>query len=167
LSIEYLRIKGFKSFGASYEFSFSSGLTAIVGPNGSGKSNILDALRWVLGEGSPGSLRIARQSDLIFQGSASMDQSKEAEVVLKLKHKEDHAVLRRHYTMEDGSVLQLDGARIRLQDLADFKSRFALSGDSFAFIGQGEVSEAIHQRPMERRRHLELLFGIDRYRKRR
>ncbi|MCL2009094.1 MAG: chromosome segregation protein SMC [Synergistaceae bacterium] len=167
MSIEYLRLKGFKSFGASCEFSFSDGLTAVVGPNGSGKSNILDALRWVLGEGSPGALRIVRQSDLIFQGSASMDQSKEAEVVLKFKNKEDAALLRRQYTMEGGSVLQVDGVKIRLQDLADFKSRFALSGDSFAFIGQGEVSEAIHQRPMERRRHLEHLFGIDRYRKRR
>jgi len=167
LSIEYLRLKGFKSFGASCEFSFSDKFTAIVGPNGSGKSNILDALRWILGEGSPGALRIARQSDLVFQGSASMDQAKEAEVVLKLKHKEDSSILRRQYTADGGSVLQVDGSRIRLQDLAEFKSRFMLAGDSFAFIGQGEVSEAIHQRPMERRRHLEHLFGIDRYRKRR
>ena len=167
MSIEYLRLKGFKSFGASCEFSFSDKFTAIVGPNGSGKSNILDALRWILGEGSPGALRIARQSDLVFQGSASMDQAKEAEVVLKLKHKEESSILRRQYTVDGGSVLQVDGSRIRLQDLADFKSRFMMSGDSFAFIGQGEVSEAIHQRPMERRRHLEHLFGIDRYRKRR
>jgi chromosome segregation protein len=174
LSIEYLRLKGFKSFGTSCEFFFSDGLTAIVGPNGSGKSNILDALRWVLGEGAPGTLRIVRQSDLIFQGSSSMDPAKEAEVVLKLKQKTDDAsaslltsTLRRQYTAESGSVLQADGTRIRLQDLADFKSRFMLEGDSFAFIGQGEVSETIHQRPMERRRHLELLFGIDRYRKRR
>ena len=174
MSIEYLRLKGFKSFGTSCEFFFSDGLTAIVGPNGSGKSNILDALRWVLGEGAPGTLRILRQSDLIFQGSASMDPAKEAEVVLRLKQKAGDAsappltsTLRRQYAVESGSVLQVDGAKIRLQDLTDFKSRFMLEGDSFAFIGQGEVSEAIHQRPMERRRHLELLFGIDRYRKRR
>jgi chromosome segregation protein len=171
LSIEYLRLKGFKSFGTSCEFSFSEGLTAIVGPNGSGKSNILDALRWVLGEGSPGTLRIVRQSDLIFQGSASVDPSKEADVVLKLKRKESAAemtsTLRRHYTVESGSVLQVDDVKIRLQDLADFKACFMLKGDAFAFIGQGEVSETIHQRPMERRRHLEVLFGIDYYRKRR
>ncbi|MDR1622088.1 MAG: chromosome segregation protein SMC [Synergistaceae bacterium] len=188
MSIEYLRLKGFKSFGTSCEFFFSEGLTAIVGPNGSGKSNILDALRWVLGEGAPGTLRIMRQSDLIFQGSASMDPAKEAEVILKLKQKgtgeptplapeplpasasastTSTSTLRRQYTVESGSVLQVDGTKIRLQDLADFKARFMLEGDSFAFIGQGEVSEAIHQRPMERRRHLELLFGIDRYRKRR
>ncbi len=167
MSIEYLRLKGFKSFGTSCEFSFSDGLTAIVGPNGSGKSNILDALRWVLGEGSPSALRILRQSDLIFQGSVTVDPSKEAEVLLRLRQMEETATLRRQYDVENGSVLQVDGTKIRLQDLSDFKSRFTLEGDSFAFIGQGEVSEVIHQRPMQRRHHLELLFGIDRYRKRR
>lgn len=167
MSIEHLRLKGFKSFGTSCDFSFCEGLTAIVGPNGSGKSNILDALRWVLGEGSPSALRIVRQSDLIFQGSATVNPSKEAEVVLKLKKNDDAATLRRQYTLENGSVLQVDAAKIRMQDLNDFKARFMLEGDSFAFIGQGEVSEAIHQRPMQRRHHLELLFGIDRYRKRR
>ena len=169
MSIEFLRLKGFKSFGAACEFSFSRGLTAIVGPNGSGKSNILDALRWVLGEGGPSTLRIVRQKDLLFQGSTSLDPAKEAEVVLKLKDdtSSSSSTLRRQFTEENGSVLSADGVKIRLQDLADFKARFMLEGDSFAFIGQGEVSEAIHQRPMERRRHLELLFGIDRYRKRR
>ena len=167
MSIEHLRLKGFKSFGTSCDFSFCEGLTAIVGPNGSGKSNILDALRWVLGEGSPSALRIVRQSDLIFQGSATVNPSKEAEVVLKLKKNDDTATLRRQYTLENGSVLQVDASKIRMQDLNDFKARFMLEGDSFAFIGQGEVSEAIHQRPMQRRHHLELLFGIDRYRKRR
>ena len=148
--LKRLDLYGFKSFPEKIEVMFDKGITAIVGPNGSGKSNILDALRWILGEGSPGSLRIVRQSDLIFQGSASMDQSKEAEVVLKLKNKEGAAVLRRQYTVEGGSVMQVDSVRVRLQDLVDFKSRFGLAGDSFAFIGQGEVSEAIHQRPMER-----------------
>jgi chromosome segregation protein len=86
LSIEFLRLKGFKSFGAVREFSFSSGLTAIVGPNGNdnGKSNILDALRWVLGEGGAGVLRIARQKDLLFQGSAYMEFAQEVEVVLEI-----------------------------------------------------------------------------------
>lgn len=167
MSIEYLRLKGFKSFGVSCEFTFSEGLTAIVGPNGSGKSNILDGLRWVLGEGSPSVLRIVRQSDLVFQGSATVDPAKEAEVLLKLNNKESTASLRRSYTSENGSLLQVDGNKIRMQDIAEFKARFMLEGDAFAFIGQGEVAEAIHQRPMQRRHHLELLFGIDRYRKRR
>ena len=74
MSIEHLHLKGFKSFGSCCEFSFPAGFTAIVGPNGSGKSNILDGLRWILGEGSPSALRILRQSDLLFQGSATVHQ---------------------------------------------------------------------------------------------
>ena len=62
--IERLRLKGFKSFGGEHELLFSPGFTAIVGPNGSGKSNILDGLRWVLGEGSPNRLRITKQREI-------------------------------------------------------------------------------------------------------
>ena len=167
MSIEHLHLKGFKSFGSSCEFSFSGGFTAIVGPNGSGKSNILDGLRWILGEGSPSALRIVRQSDLLFQGSATVPPAKEAEVGLRLSGPDGIATLRRQYSAEGGAALQVDGVRIRLQDLDEVKARFMLEGESFAFIGQGEVSEAIHQRPMQRRHHLELLFGIDRYRRRR
>ena len=167
MSIEHLHLKGFKSFGSRSEFAFTPGFTAIVGPNGSGKSNILDGLRWILGEGSPSALRIVRQSDLLFQGSATVPPAKEAEVVIRLSGADGIATLRRQYTAEGGAVLQVDGARIRMQDLDEVKARFMLEGESFAFIGQGEVSEAIHQRPMQRRHHLELLFGIDRYRRRR
>ena len=126
MSIEYLRLKGFKSFGIPCEFTFSKGFTAVVGPNGSGKSNILDALRWALGEGSPTTLRIVRQSDLLFQGSASTDPSKEAEVSLKLVGEDGSAVLKRQYSQEGGSVLQVDGLKIRLQDLNEVKARFML-----------------------------------------
>ena len=83
--IERLRLKGFKSFGGSHELTFSPGFTAIVGPNGSGKSNILDGLRWVLGEGSPSCLRITRQSDLLFQGSISLPTATETEVSLCIR----------------------------------------------------------------------------------
>ncbi|MBQ7264254.1 MAG: AAA family ATPase, partial [Synergistaceae bacterium] len=165
LSIESLRLKGFKSFGAPCEFTFHEGFTAIVGPNGSGKSNILDALRWILGEGGNGALRIVRQSDLLFQGTASVPKAKEAEVVLALSSGAggaDRAVLRRTWSADDGSTLLLDGKRILLQDLDGVKQRFSMEGEGFAFIGQGEVSAAIHQRPRERRRQLDLLFGVER-----
>ena len=170
MSIESLRLKGFKSFGAPCEFTFHEGFTAIVGPNGSGKSNILDALRWILGEGGNGALRIVRQSDLLFQGTASVPKAKEAEVVLALSSGAggaDRAVLRRTWSADDGSTLLLDGKRILLQDLDGVKQRFSMEGEGFAFIGQGEVSAAIHQRPRERRRQLDLLFGVERYRQRR
>lgn len=165
--IAQLNLKGFKSFGQTHSLPFSTGLTAIVGPNGSGKSNLLDGLRWALGEGNAGRLRINRQQDLIFQGSASILPSVEAEVVLKLQEGNRQTTLRRKFASDSGGHLFVDGGRIRLQDLELLKRKWHLEGDRFAFIGQGEVTEVIQQRPMQRRTHLEALFGIDLYRKKR
>ncbi|WP_286845852.1 MULTISPECIES: chromosome segregation protein SMC [Aminobacterium] len=165
--IERLRLKGFKSFGGEHELLFSPGFTAIVGPNGSGKSNILDGLRWVLGEGSPNRLRITKQSDLLFQGSASVPSAGETEVLLSLREDPQICTVRREFSPESGTTLSVDGVRIRLQDLDEIKREWHLEGEQFAFIGQGEVAEAIRQRPLQRRTVLEALFGIDRYRKKR
>ena len=182
--IEHLKIKGFKSFGSTYDFDFIgkkqstiSGFTAIVGPNGSGKSNILDALRYVLGESSSIRLRISRLSDLLFQGSASLSASKETEVTLVFcsentedninNDKKTRTAIKRRYDSEAGSVYYIDGIRAKLQDVEDIKQLSSLSGEDLAFIGQGDVADVIHQRPMQRRTRLEVLFGIDRYRKRR
>ncbi|MCR5347597.1 MAG: chromosome segregation protein SMC [Fretibacterium sp.] len=167
MSIESLRLKGFKSFGTPCELLFSRGFTAIVGPNGSGKSNILDALRWILGEGGNSALRVPRQTELLFKGSASVREAKEAEVSLTLSVPGDGAVLKRLYSAEEGGSLQIDGKRITVQELDSVKSRFSMDGQGCAFIGQGEVAAAIKQSPRERRRQLDLLFGIDRYRNRR
>lgn len=165
--IERLRLKGFKSFGGSHELTFSPGFTAIVGPNGSGKSNILDGLRWVLGEGSPNCLRITRQSDLLFQGSISLPTATETEVSLCIREDPKICTIKREFSPETGTSLFVDGMRIRLQDLDDVKRQWHMEGEQFAFIGQGEVAEAIHHRPQQRRSILEALFGIDQYRKKR
>lgn len=169
--IERLHLKGFKSFGTPQELLFSRGLTAIVGPNGSGKSNLLDALRWVLGDGGLQRLRIARQGDLLFSGSASVLAASRTEVSLTLRKDggpgAPGCLLRRSYSHETGAVITVDGARTRLSDLDDIKRQWKLEGDQFAFIGQGEVAEAIRQRPSQRRAYLDLLFGIDRYRRKR
>ena len=87
--LERLFLKNFKSFGGSHELRFAPGFTAVVGPNGSGKSNLLDALRWVLGDGSASRLRITRLGDLAFQGSASLARSAEAEASLRLRELSD------------------------------------------------------------------------------
>lgn len=169
--IERLHLKGFKSFGNSQDLVFSPGFTAIVGPNGSGKSNLLDALRWILGDGGFQRLRITRQGDLLFSGSASVAVAPRTEVNLLIKEKESPAgrsmLLKKTYSPETGAVVTVDGVRIRLADLDEVKRRWKLEGDQFAFISQGEVAEAIRQRPSQRRSHLELLFGIDQYRRRR
>lgn len=112
MAIEALRLKGFKSFGRQCDFEFSKNFTAIVGPNGSGKSNILDALKWILGEGSASGLRITRQSDLLFQGSASTSPAQSAEVILKLAHENLRQNLRRVFSNENGSLLFLDNKKI-------------------------------------------------------
>ena len=117
--IERLRLKGFKSFGGSHDLPFSPGMTAVVGPNGSGKSNILDALAWVLGEGSPIRLRISRQQELLFQGTATSSPAKECDVTLTLRDSDHLSVIRRTFSPDAGSVLYHDGQRIRLQDLEE------------------------------------------------
>ncbi|MDD3689767.1 MAG: AAA family ATPase, partial [Synergistaceae bacterium] len=166
--IERLHLRGFKSFGTSQDLLFSPGFTAIVGPNGSGKSNILDALRWVLGDGGFQRLRISRQGDLLFSGSASVSPASRAEVSIEIRDgtgaAEKNCILKRTYMPETGAVLTVDGTRRRMTELYDVKRQWRLEGDQFAFIGQGEVAEAIRQRPSQRRAQLEVLFGIDQYR---
>ncbi len=169
--IDRLRVKGFKSFGLPQDLVFSPGLTAIVGPNGSGKSNLLDALRWVLGENGTQRLRIVKQSDLLFSGSASVPSSDRAEVTLSIRDREGEGnqscSVTRCYALETGTVLTVDGMRMRLSDLQEVKRLWHLEGDQFAFISQGEVAEVIRQRPSQRRAQLETLFGIDQYRTKR
>lgn len=165
--IAQLLLKGFKSFGGEHELSLSPGLTCIVGPNGSGKSNLLDAMRWVLGEGSPSELRISRQTDLLFQGSASLPPCKEAEASVRLLSGKKDCRIRRKVDREGNGLLTIDGNRARLQDLDQVKRDWGLEGIRFAFIGQGEISEIIQQKPLQRRMLLEGLFGIDLYRRKR
>lgn len=166
--ISQLQLKGFKSFGGPHELILSSGFTAIVGPNGSGKSNLLDALRWSLGDSHAGRLRISRQSDLLFQGSISLPAAKEAEVNLQLREESRSCSIKRRVLAPDGNTLLfVDNARKTLVELDETKREWKLEGDRFAFIGQGEVAEVIQQRPLARRMRLESLFGIDVYRKRR
>ena len=163
-----LQLKGFKSFGGSHDLILSSGFTAIVGPNGSGKSNLLDALRWSLGDSNAGRLRVSRQSDLLFQGSVSMPAAKDAEVTLQLRDETKTCSIKRRVSAPDGATVAfVDNMRKTLTELDDVKREWKLEGDRFAFIGQGEVAEVIQQRPSARRMRLETLFGIDIYRKRR
>ncbi len=167
MSIGRIHLKGFKSFGGSHEIALCENFTAVVGPNGCGKSNILDALRWVLGDGNPGRLRILKQGDLLFQGSISLPPAASSEVMIHLREEEKVSTLRRRFSNEEGGILLFEGRRIRLADLDEIKRRWRLEGDRFSFISQGEISEVIQQKPLQRRMHLESLFGIDLYRKQR
>ena len=165
--IARLQLKDFKSFGGSHEIPLNAGMTAIVGPNGSGKSNILDSLRWVLGDSHSSKLRVTRQDGLIFNGSASRPKGTEASVSVQLREGTRVCTIRRKVTFDAGAVVTVDGNRVTLAELDETKRAWQLGGDKFAFIGQGEVAEVIQQRPQARRTLLESLFGIDSYRKRR
>lgn len=166
--IDRLQLKGFKSFGGTHELILSPGFTAIVGPNGSGKSNLLDALRWSLGDSTASRLRVNRQSGLLFLGSQSREAAKEAEVSLRLREGDKICTIKRRVTAPDGTTsLFVDNERKTLTELDEVKRSWKLEGDRFAFIGQGEVQEVLKQSPSERRMRLETLFGIDIYRKKR
>ncbi|MCX7828327.1 MAG: chromosome segregation protein SMC [Thermanaerothrix sp.] len=162
-----IELKGFKSFGGVHQLPLEMGMVAIVGPNGSGKSNILDAIKWTLGEGAPSKLRINKQSDLLFQGSMSMPPAKEAEVSILFRQEAASTVFTRRVQQDGTTSVWVDGQKKTLLELEDAKRRINMEGDRFAFIGQGEVSEVIQQRPMARRMLLESLLGIDFYRRRR
>ena len=165
--IARLQLKDFKSFGGSHELPFAPGMTAIVGPNGSGKSNILDSLRWVLGDSHSSKLRVTKQEGLIFHGSASRPKGADASVSVQLREGTRVSLIRRRVAAETGTVVTVDGNRVTLSELDETKREWQLGGDKFAFIGQGEVAEVIQQRPQARRLLLESLFGIDAYRRRR
>jgi chromosome segregation protein len=166
LYIARLQLKDFKSFGGAHELPLTPGMTAIVGPNGSGKSNILDSLRWVLGDSHSTKLRVVKQDGLIFHGSASRERASEALVSIQLREGTRVCTVRRKVS-EAGAVVAVDGSRVTLAELDDVKRAWQLGGDKFAFIGQGDVAEVIQQRPQARRILLESLFGIDSYKKRR
>ncbi|MDR3076176.1 MAG: chromosome segregation protein SMC, partial [Synergistaceae bacterium] len=165
--IARLQLKDFKSFGGAHELPFVPGMAAIVGPNGSGKSNILDSLRWVLGDSHSSKLRVTKQEGLIFHGSASRPKGTEASVSVQLREGTRVSLIRRRVAAETGAVVTVDGNRVTLSELDETKREWQLGGDKFAFIGQGEVAEVIQQRPQARRLLLESLFGIDAYRRRR
>lgn len=164
--IEEMTLKDFKSFGGAHKLPFGRGLTVIVGPNGSGKSNLLDGLRWALGENTPSRLRINRQSDLLFQGSPSKNEAKETSVTLHLAGDDSRVTLARRLD-ETGTAILVDGTKVRHLDLTDLKAAWGFGGDKFAFIGQGEITDQIGLKPYARRLALEELFGVDRYRSKR
>ncbi len=165
--LKRLQVQGYKSFAARTEFIFDAGVTAIVGPNGSGKSNIGDALRWVLGEQSYGTLRGKRTEDMIFSGSEQRSRLGMANVVLTLDNSTgwlpiDFAEVeigRRAYRSGENEYY-LNGNRVRLRDVVQLLGRSGLSERTYSMIGQGLIDQALSQRPEERRRLFEEAAGI-------
>ncbi|MCX6045288.1 MAG: chromosome segregation protein SMC [Chloroflexi bacterium] len=168
--IKRVVIQGFKTFASRTEFLFDPGVTAVVGPNGSGKSNIVDAIRWCLGEQSFGLLRSKKTSDVIFSGSDKRARLSMAQVSLTLDNSNgeiplDFAeveVTRRAYRDGDNEYL-LNGQRVRLQDIGEILAQTGLGKRTYAVIGQGLIDRVLNLAPEERRSLFEEAAGITNY----
>jgi chromosome segregation protein len=170
LKFTRLRLSGFKSFVEPTELHLEPGLTAIVGPNGCGKSNLFDALRWVMGETRPTSIRGSEMDDVIFAGSAARPARNTAEVTLLIDntdrsasapHNEfDTLEVSRRIEREAGSVYRINGRDVRQRDVQIFFADASSGAASTAFVRQGQIGLLISQKPLARRAILEEAAGI-------
>ncbi|MEM8823727.1 MAG: chromosome segregation protein SMC [Pseudomonadota bacterium] len=165
-----LRLNGFKSFVDPTDLVIADGLTGVVGPNGCGKSNLLEALRWVMGENRPTAMRGGGMEDVIFAGAASRPARNFAEVTLALDNEERRApaafndtdaldVVRR-ITRDAGSAYKLNGKDVRARDVQMLFADASTGAHSPALVRQGQISELINAKPQKRRRILEEAAGI-------
>src|SRR5437016_2276749 len=144
--LKRLELVGFKSFADKTTFDFGDGITAVVGPNGSGKSNIIDAVRWTLGEQSAKSLRGGEMADVIFNGSTSRRSFGMAEVTMTLDNSRnllateasEVQITRRVYRSGEGEYL-LNQRVCRLKDIKDLLLGSGAGGDAYCIIEQGRV----------------------------
>ena len=165
-----LRLTGFKSFVDPTEMNILPGLTGIVGPNGCGKSNLLEGLRWVMGENRPTSMRGGGMEDVIFAGSGGRPARSYAEVVLSIEglntesflpiHKEGKLELVRRISLDSGSTYKVDGKEVRGRDVRMLFADSSTGAHSPSLVRQGEIASLIHANPKSRRRVLEEAAGI-------
>jgi chromosome segregation protein len=168
--LKRLELVGFKSFADKTIFDFSDGLTAIVGPNGSGKSNIVDAIRWILGEQSAKSLRGGEMADVIFNGSTSRRSLGLAEVTLTFDNRrrqlaldqEEVQITRRVYRSSEGEYL-VNGQLSRLKDIKDLFLGSGAGHDAYCIIAQGQVDVLLQTSTKDRRAVFEEAAGISRF----
>ena len=173
--LKEIEIAGFKSFADKITINLDNNISCIVGPNGSGKSNIVDAVRWVLGEQSVKSLRgDGNMSDVIFSGSKSRNPLNVASVSLTLDNSDNYlnlpyntvSIKRRAYRTGESEYF-INGERCRLKDITELFLDTGISKSSFNIISQGEISRILSSSPIERRFVVEEAAGILKYKTRR
>ncbi|MXO58365.1 AAA family ATPase [Altererythrobacter salegens] len=156
-----LKLSGFKSFVEPAELRIEPGLTGVVGPNGCGKSNLLEAIRWVMGENSPKSLRSGGMDDVIFAGTAQRPQRDFAEVVLDAYSADGEELqVTRRIERGAGSAYRVNGRDVRAKDVALVFADAATGAHSPALVSQGKIAAVIAAKPTERRMMLEEAAGI-------
>ncbi|SJM91978.1 Chromosome partition protein Smc [Crenothrix polyspora] len=177
MKLEKIKLSGFKSFVDPTTIPIKGNLTAIVGPNGCGKSNIIDAVRWVMGESSAKHLRGGSMADVIFNGSSGRKPVSTASVELIFDNSEgklggeyaqyDSIAIRRQVSRDGLSSYMLNGSRCRRKDITDLFLGTGLGSRSYAIIEQGTISRMVEAKPEELRMHIEEAAGISKYKERR
>jgi chromosome segregation protein len=165
-----LRIAGFKSFADTTSLEILPGLTGIIGPNGCGKSNIVEALRWAMGEGNARSLRGGEMDDIIFAGTTARPSRNIAEVTVTLEeaagivppphHEQSELEITRKIERGAGSNYRVNGREVRARDVQTLFADLASGARSCAMVGQGRVAAIVGAKPEERRQILEEAAGI-------
>ena len=177
MRLKSIKLSGFKSFVDPTNVKFPSNLSAVVGPNGCGKSNVIDAVRWVMGESSAKNLRGDSMSDVIFNGSGGRKPVGQASVELVFDNTEQRIVgeyaayneigIRRKVTRDGQSSYYLNGNKCRRRDITDIFLGTGLGPRSYAIIEQGMISRLIESKPDELRVYIEEAAGISKYKERR
>jgi chromosome segregation protein len=169
MHISRLRLIGFKSFVEPTELLVETGLTGVVGPNGCGKSNLLEALRWVMGETSYKSMRASAMDDVIFSGTNGRPARNMAEVTIFIDNADrqapaefndnDHIEITRRIERESGSAYRVNGREVRARDVKILFEDAATGARSPALVRQGQIGEIVNAKPEQRRRILEDAAG--------
>ncbi len=170
MKLTRLRLIGFKSFVEPTDFLIEPGLTGVVGPNGCGKSNLVEALRWVMGESSFKSMRASSMDEVIFSGSTSRPGRNNAEVAISVDNSDrsapaafnddDALEVARRIEREAGSTYRINGRDVRARDVQILFADASTGARSPALVHQGRIGEIIQAKPEQRRRVLEEAAGI-------
>src|SRR6058998_2878602 len=170
MKLTRLRLHGFKTFVEPTDFVIEPGLTGVVGPNGCGKSNLVEALRWAMGETSHKSLRAADMESVIFAGSGNRPSRNHAEVMMTIDNTErtapsavnddDMLDISRRIEREAGSTYRINGREVRARDVQIMFADASTGARSPALVHQGRIGEIIQAKPEQRRRVLEEAAGV-------
>ena len=177
MQLKHIKLSGFKSFVDPTKISFPSNLVGVVGPNGCGKSNVIDAVRWVLGELSAKNLRGESMVDVIFNGSENRKPSGQCSIELLFDNSSgkiggeyasyNEISIKRLMTRDAQSTYFINSSKCRRKDVQDIFLGTGLGPSSYAIIEQGMVSRLVSAKPEELRTHIEEAAGVSKYRERR